>query len=235
MAIKDWHEDDRPREKLLKFGAENLTDAEILAIFLRTGTKEQSAIELARSLIEQFGSLAELLSAPVENVLACHGIGSAKYAQMLASLEMGKRYLDSQLKTGNSLNRSETVKNYIATQLRRENLASNSREVFALLCMDDGLNLINYQVLFVGGVSSCAVGVREVLRQALSHSATHIIIAHNHPNTPPTPSQQDNQLTCELYQACQLIGITLTDHVIVGKNDVLSYAENALPPFSYSC
>ena len=162
MAIKDWHEEDRPREKLLNLGAEYLTDAEILAIFLRTGSKQQSAIELARSLIDHFGGIAELLAAPKEAVLACHGIGTAKYAQLLASLEMGKRYLNSELKSGNSLNRSQVVKDYITTQIRRE-----SKEVFAVLCLDNGLNLLDYKVLFVGGLSSCSVCVKQVLRHAL--------------------------------------------------------------------
>ena len=139
MAIKDWHEDDRPRERLLKNGAASLSDAEILAIFLRTGTQSQSAIELARHLIDQFGSLAELLAAPQDTVLACHGIGPAKYAQILASLEMGTRYLDSQLKTGQALGRSQVVKDYISTQLRGEH-----REVFAVLCLDNALNLLNF-------------------------------------------------------------------------------------------
>ncbi len=230
MAIKDWHEDDRPREKLLKFGVESLSDAEILAIFLRTGTKEQSAIELARSLIKEFGSLAELLSAPQEAVLACHGIGVAKYAQILASLEMGKRYLDSQLKIGHCLNSSQLVKQYIGTRLRQENLV-HQREVFALLCLDDGLNLLNYSVLFIGGISSCSVCVREILRHAISHSASHIIIAHNHPNNVAIPSKQDNELTQQVYHGCQLVGVELIDHVIVGRNDILSYAESGLDPF----
>lgn len=227
MAIKDWHEDDRPREKLLKFGAEHLTDAEILAIFLRTGTKNQSAIELARSLINQFGSLAELLAAPKATVLACHGIGSAKYAQILASLEMGKRYLDSQLKTGSALNQSQMVKDYIATQLRQER-----REVFAVLCLDGNLNLIDYEVLFIGGIDSCSICVRQVLRHALTHTASHIIIAHNHPQSSASPSNQDLQLTKELAKACLLIEITLLDHVIVGHNSITSFAESNIPPFN---
>ncbi len=155
MAIKDWHEDDRPREKLLKFGASHLSDAEILAIFLRTGTQAQSAIELARYLIDEFGTLAELLAAPKEKVLACHGIGPAKYAQMLASLEMGTRYLNSKLKTGQALGRSQVVKDYISTQLRGEH-----REVFAVLCLDNALNLLNYEILFTGGISSCSVCIK---------------------------------------------------------------------------
>lgn len=226
MAIKDWHEDDRPREKLLKFGAAHLSDAEILAIFLRTGTQSQSAIELARHLITQFGSLAELLSAPKDVVLACHGIGPAKYAQILASLEMGTRYLDSQLRTGQALGRSQAVKDYISTQLRRE-----SREVFAVLCLDNALNLLNYDILFTGGISSCSVCIKHVLRHALTHSASQLIIAHNHPHTDAQPSAADNNLTTELKKACDLIDLSLIDHIIVGRNDTLSYAENALYPF----
>ncbi|WP_372843499.1 DNA repair protein RadC [Psychrobacter sp.] len=226
MAIKDWHEDDRPREKLLKFGAARLSDAEILAIFLRTGTQSQSAIELARHLIEQFGSLAELLAAPQATVLACHGIGPAKYAQILASLEMGRRYLDSQLKTGQGLGRSQMVKDYINTQLRGE-----PREVFAVLCLDNALNLINFEILFTGGISSCSVCIKHVLRHALSHAASQLIIAHNHPHTDAKPSTADNLLTYELKKACELIDLSLIDHVIVGRNETLSYAENALAPF----
>lgn len=226
MAIKDWHEDDRPREKLLKFGASHLSDAEILAIFLRTGTQSQSAIELARYLIDQFGSLAELLAAPKQTVLNCHGIGPAKYAQMLASLEMGTRYLDSKLKTGEGLGRSQIVKDYISTQLRREH-----REVFAVLCLDNSLNLLNFEILFTGGISSCSVCIKQVLRHALTHAASQLIVAHNHPHTDATPSAADDRLTCELKKACALLDLPLVDHIVVGRNNTLSYAENGLMPF----
>ena len=226
MAIKDWHEDDRPREKLLKFGASHLSDAEILAIFLRTGTASQSAIELARYLIDHFGSLAELLAAPKEVVLACHGIGPAKYAQILASLEMGSRYLDSKLKTGQSLGRSQVVKDYISTQLRRE-----PREVFAVLCLDNALNLLNFEILFTGGISSCSVCIKQVLRHALTHAASQLIVAHNHPHTDAQPSTADNLLTYELKKACDLIDLALVDHIIVGRNETLSYAESGFSPF----
>ena len=227
MAIKDWHEDDRPREKLLKFGASQLSDAEILAIFLRTGTQSQSAIELARYLIDHFGTLAELLAAPKETVLACHGIGPAKYAQMLASLEMGTRYLDSQLKTGQTLGRSQAVKDYISTQLRSE-----TREVFAVLCLDNALNLLNFEILFTGGLSSCSVCIKHILRHALNHAASQLIIAHNHPHTDAKPSTADNLLTYELKKACDLLDLALIDHIIVGRNDTLSYAESSLAPFN---
>ncbi|AMT97936.1 RadC family protein [Psychrobacter alimentarius] len=227
MAIKDWHEEDRPREKLLKFGATHLTDAEILAIFLRTGTQSQSAIELARHLIEKFGSLAELLAAPQDIVLGCHGMGPAKYAQILASLEMGTRYLDSKLKTGQALGRSQVVKDYISTQLRGEH-----REVFAVLCLDNGLKLLDFEILFTGGISSCSVCIKHVLRHALSHATSQLIVAHNHPNTDAKPSTADNLLTYELKKACDLLDIALVDHIIVGRNDTLSYAESGLAPFN---
>ena len=227
MAIKDWHEEDRPREKLLKFGAAHLTDAEILAIFLRTGTQSQSAIELARHLIEKFGSLAELLAAPQDIVLGCHGMGPAKYAQILASLEMGTRYLDSKLKTGQALGRSQVVKDYISTQLRGEH-----REVFAVLCLDNGLKLLDFEILFTGGISSCSVCIKHVLRHALSHATSQLIVAHNHPNTNAKPSTADNLLTYELKKACDLLDIALVDHIIVGRNDTLSYAESGLAPFN---
>lgn len=220
MAIKDWHEDERPREKLLQKGSESLSDSEILAIFLRTGTKDKSAIELARGLIHEFGSLAQLLSAPSDKVMACHGIGTAKYAQILASLEMGKRYLASQVKQALSLNTSDLVKNYLTTQLR-----PLSREVFAVLFLTNELTLIHFEILFKGGVSSCSVCVREVLRHALKHGASQLIIAHNHPNGSANPSLADLEITENLNKACQLVDMTLVDHIIVGQNETLSLRE----------
>ena len=225
MAIKDWHQDERPREKLLQKGAESLSDSEILAIFLRTGTKDQSAIELARGLIEKFGSLAQLLSAPSEAVMACHGIGMAKYAQILASLEMGKRYLASQVKQAPTLNASQLVKDYLTTQLR-----PLTREVFAVLFLTNQLTLIQYEVLFTGGISSCSVCVREVLRCALKYGASQLIIAHNHPSTSATASQADLEITRSLAKACQLVDMTLIDHIIVGQDGTLSLQETGKMP-----
>lgn len=226
MAIKDWHEDDRPREKLLKLGAASLSDAEILAIFLRTGTAKLSAIDLARELIAQFGSLANLLAAPKDTVLACHGIGIAKYAQIMASLEMGVRYLDGQLKSGQHFAQSSMVKDYL-----RAKLACEPREVFAVMCLDDALGLINFEILFTGGISSCSVCIKHVLRHAISHSASQLIIAHNHPKTSAAPSSADDDLTCQLKAACELIDLTLVDHIIVGSGEVLSYKELNRAPF----
>lgn len=220
MSIKDWHIDERPREKLLLKGADSLSDSEILAIFLRTGTKEKSAIELARELIEKFGSLAELLSAPPDKVMNCHGIGTAKYAQILASLEMGKRYLASQIRQTPILNNSQLVKDYITTQLRHLH-----REVFAVVFLTNELSLIQFEVLFTGGISSCSVCVREVLRKSLQYGASRLIIAHNHPNTSAQPSKADLELTQSLASACELVDMQLLDHVIVGHNETKSLKE----------
>lgn len=220
MAIKDWQIDERPREKLLQKGADSLSDSEILAIFLRTGTKNQSAIELARGLITQFGSLAELLSAPADDVMACHGIGLAKYAQILASLEMGKRYLASQVKQSPNLHSSQLVKDYLITQLRHL-----KREVFAVLFLSNELTLIHFEILFTGGISSCSVCVREVLKNALKYGASQLIIAHNHPSTTASPSMADLELTEALATACKLIDMHLVDHIIVGHDGAKSLRE----------
>ena len=220
MSIKDWHMDERPREKMLLKGAQSLSDSEILAIFLRTGTKNQSAIELGRQLIEKFGSLAQLLAAPSEEVMACHGIGIAKYTQLLANLEMAKRYLPTQVKQAPSLNSSQLVKDYLTTQLR-----PLPREVFAVLFLTNELTLIQFEILFTGGMSSCSVCVREVLRQALKYGASQLIIAHNHPTTSAQPSKADIELTQHLKNACQWVDLTLVDHIIVGQDTTQSLQE----------
>ncbi|WP_290003459.1 RadC family protein [Faucicola atlantae] len=220
MAIKDWHVDERPREKLLQKGADSLSDSEILAIFLRTGTKDKSAIELARDLIAKFGSLADLLAAPADEVMNHSGIGIAKYAQILASLEMGKRYLAAQVKQAPNLNSSQLVKDYLTTQLR-----PRRREEFAVLFLSNELTLIQFETLFTGGLSSCSVCVREVLRQALKYGASQLIIAHNHPATSAQPSKADIDLTHAIADACQLVDMQLLDHIIVGQDSTVSLRE----------
>lgn len=223
MSIKNWPENERPRERLLNQGANALSDAELLAIFLRTGTTKQSAIDLARSLIQAFGGLANLLAAPKQQVLNIHGIGTAKYAHLMAALELGKRYLESQIKTAPTLGNSGMVKDYLTTQLR-----SHANEMFAVLFLDSQLAFLHFEVIFTGSITSCPVTIKEVLRQTLAHHAVNIVIAHNHPNSTPTPSQADLQLTQQLKQACTLLDVTLVDHVIVGQNSTASFAEQGM-------
>jgi DNA repair protein RadC len=225
LSIRDWPESERPRERLLNQGAGVLSDAELLAIFLRTGTAKQSAIELARSMIDRFEGLAGLLSATPDQVMACHGIGSAKYAHLMAALELGKRHVESELKQGIGLNDPHAVMRYITQQLKTER-----REVFAVLFLDSQLRLLAFEKLFYGSTTACAVHIREVLSRALAHHAVQIIIAHNHPDAPAQPSEADIALTRQLAKACDLLDIQLVDHVIVGTMGSRSMAVEGLMP-----
>lgn len=225
MSIKYWPANERPRERLLQHGATVLSDSELLAIFLRTGSAKASAIEMARQLITEFGSLFELLNASQEQLLACHGMGQAKVAHLLAALELGRRYVNQQLQESQQLNQPDLVKHYLTQQLRHE-----IREVFAVLFLNSQLQLVHFDKLFYGSITQCQVYVQEVLRSAIQHRAVNLIIAHNHPDTDATPSQADIDLTHQLHSACQLLDIHLIDHVIVGRNQTLSFAEEYLMP-----
>ncbi len=225
MSIRHWPESERPRERLLDKGASALSDAELLAIFLRTGTAKQSAIELARSMIERFDGLAGLLSATPDEVMSCHGIGSAKYAHLMAALELGRRHIESELRQGIALNDPHTVQRYINQQLKAER-----REVFAVVFLDSQLRLLAFEKLFFGTTTACSVHIREILSRALAHRAVQMIIAHNHPDAPPNPSEADLALTRQLAQACHLMDIQLIDHVIVGSTGSQSLALNGLMP-----
>jgi len=219
MSIRDWPESERPRERLLDKGAGVLSDAELLAIFLRTGTARYSAIELARLLIERFQGLSGLLSASPEAVMQEHGMGVAKYAHLMAALELGRRHVESELRQGVALSDPQIVIRYIGQQLKSE-----TREVFAVLFLDSQLKLLAFEKLFFGSVTSCAVHIREIISRALAHRAVQIIIAHNHPDAPAQPSPADLALTRQLAQACDLFDIELIDHVIVGSTGSVSCA-----------
>ncbi len=229
MSIRDWPESERPRERLLDKGASCLSDSELLAIFLRTGTAKQSAIELARSMIERFDGLAGLLSATPEEVMSCHGIGSAKYAHLMAALELGRRHIESELRQGIGLNDPQAVLRYITQQLKAER-----REVFAVVFLDSQLRLLAFEKLFFGTTTACSVHIREVLSRALAHRAVQIIVAHNHPDAPANPSEADLVLTRQLAQACYLLDIQLVDHVIVGSTGSQSLAQNGVMPRYYN-
>jgi DNA repair protein RadC len=227
MSIKHWPESERPRERLLQQGAAALSDAELLAIFLRTGTAKQSAIEMARGLLQHFDGLAGLLSAPAAQVMQQHGMGSAKYAHLMAALELGRRHTESDLKEGRGLADPHSVQRYVAQQLKAER-----REVFAVLFLDSQLRLLAFEKLFFGTITACAVHLREILSRALAHDAVQLIIAHNHPDAPAHPSAADLDLTERLAQSCQLLDIQLVDHVIVGTQGCVSLAEQGLMPKS---
>ncbi len=221
MAITDWPTQDRPREKLCAQGAHTLTDTELLAIFLRTGCAGKSAVDLARELICTFGSLRGLLEASKEQFCQGHGLGTAKYAQLQAVLEMAKRHLAEDLKTNETLNSSRTVKAYVKAKMRHL-----SYETFAALFLDNQHQLIAYDELFKGTIDTATVYPREVVVQALHQNAAAVIFAHNHPSGHSEPSASDLELTQTLKKSLDLVDIRTLDHLIVGEGEVYSFAEN---------
>jgi DNA repair protein RadC len=220
MAIKDWPADERPREKLLQRGAQALSDAELLAIFLRTGVIGISAVGVARKLLTHFGSLRALLEANQKHFCQQHGLGPAKYAQLQAVLEMSRRHLESTLSRGISLTDAGDTKRYLQQQLRHY-----SHEVFACLFLDNKHRLIAFDELFHGTIDGASVYPREVVKQALAHNASAVIFSHNHPSGIAEPSQADRQITQRLKAALELVDIRVLDHIIIGDSESLSFAE----------
>ncbi len=220
MAITDWPAEERPREKLLTKGSQALTDAELLAIFLRTGCNGKSAVDLARELLQHFGNLRSLLHASQREFCKALGLGNAKYAQLQAVLEMSRRHLAEQLQREQQFTSSASVKNYLRAQLR-----DRKAEVFAVLFLDSQHRLIAFEELFQGTIDGAAVYPREVVKRALSHNAAAVILAHNHPSGIAEPSSSDHAITKQLKEALQLIDIRTLDHFIVGDSEVLSFAD----------
>lgn len=220
MSIKHWPEQDRPREKLIAKGAEALSDAELLAIFLRVGIKGVSAVELARQAIMHFGGLRPLMSASKDEFCACMGFGDAKFAQLQAVQEMTKRHLNEQLVREDVFTSAELVKRYLKTRLQ-----ISQREVFAVLFLDSQHRLINYKELFYGTIDAAVVYPREVVKEALKSNAAACILAHNHPSGVAEPSQADILITGKIKKALDLVDIRLLDHFIVGDGVPVSLAE----------
>ncbi|PKM37432.1 MAG: hypothetical protein CVV06_05960 [Gammaproteobacteria bacterium HGW-Gammaproteobacteria-10] len=223
MAIKDWPADERPREKLLQKGSNALTDAELLAIFLRTGTPGKSAVDLARDLLNDFGSLKALLDADRERFCQSAGLGPAKYAQLQAVLEMARRHFCEILQRGDALTSPDITRAYLSAQLR-----GYSYEVFACLFLDNQHRVLKLEELFRGTIDSASVYPREVAKAALQHNAAAVIFAHNHPSGISEPSQADRHITDKLKQALALFDIRVLDHFIIGDGLPYSFAEHGL-------
>lgn len=211
MAISDWHEHDRPREKLLRFGPNTLSDAELLAIFLRVGVKGLSAVELAQNLLDHFGSLHALLNSDEIEFCQAKGLGQAKFVQLKAVLEMSRRHFESGLQKGDAFTDPEAVAHYL-THI----IGFQQREQFGVLLLDQQHHLIQFEVLFTGTLNQASVHPREVLKTVLDHHAAAVILTHNHPSGDPSPSQSDLELTQNLRQALALIDVRCLDHVILG-------------------
>ncbi len=220
MTIKDWPAEERPREKLLLRGPNALSNAELLAIFLRTGHNGQSAVDLARNLLKEFGSLRGLLEASKAQFCAIHGLGVAKFVQLQAVLEISQRHLAEELTSSSPMNTSALVKAFVKSKLRHK-----STETFALLHLNSQHHLIAYEELFEGTLDSAAVYPREVVKAALEHNASAVILSHNHPSGIAEPSQQDRLITSRLKEALNLVDITVLDHIVVGAGAPVSFAE----------
>jgi DNA repair protein RadC len=221
MAITDWPEDQRPRERLIKHGAQTLSDAELLAVFLRIGVKGKSAVDLGRDMIGHFGSLNGLFGASLANFSEINGLGPAKFAQMQAVLELTRRALSEELKAGVALSSPQAVRQYLQLLLGRK-----PYEAFTVLFVDVKNRLIATEEMFRGTLTHTSVYPREVVKAALAHNAAGIILSHNHPSGTPEPSAADHSLTQALRQALELVDVRVLDHFIVAARDVYSFAEN---------
>ena len=223
MPITDWPLNERPREKLLAQGAAALSDAELLAIFLRTGTRGKTAVDLARELLADFNGLRHLLAAERREFCARHGLGLASFVQLQAVLEMARRHLMETLQRDTVLNNPAEVRHYLKARLR-----DYRREVFVCLFLDTQHRVICCEELFQGTLDASSVYPRDVVQRALALNAAAIIFAHNHPSGIAEPSQADQRITTRLCEALALVDIRVLDHMIVGDGAVLSMAERGL-------
>ena len=223
MAITDWPLDDRPREKLLAKGAAALSDAELVAIFLRTGVRGKSAVDLARETLTRFGSLTGLIGASNAAFCAGAGLGSAKYVQLQAVLEMARRALQEKLAGGVALGSPQAVRDYLRLRLQ-----SLEHEVFVGVFLDAQNRLIAIEDLFRGTLTQTSVYPREIVKRALKHNAASLIFAHNHPSGIAEPSRADEMLTQTLKQALALVDVKVLDHFVIGSGRALSFAERGL-------
>jgi len=223
MPISDWPEQERPREKLLSKGAASLSDAELLAIFLRTGRQGKTAIDLSRDLLTEFDGLRGMVEADSGTFCLTRGLGLAKYSQIQAAIELGKRYLQENLGGKDVLTSPNDTKDFLVAQLR-----AYQHEVFACLFLDNRHQIISFDEMFKGTIDGASVYPREVVKHALARNAAAVIFAHNHPSGVAEPSLADKNITQRLQEALKLVDIRVLDHFIIGDNTAVSFAELGL-------
>jgi DNA repair protein RadC len=223
MAIRDWPTDERPREKLLAKGAAALSDAEVLAILLRTGTPGRSALDLARDALAAFGSLRQLIAADRRRFCAAAGLGLVRYAELQAAAEISRRQLSQSLRAGPLLASPKATRDFLSARLR-----DLEHEVFCCIYLDKRHRLIQFEELFRGTIDGASVHPREIVKLALQRNAAAVIVAHNHPSGIAEPSQADELITQRVKEALALVDIRLLDHIIVGEGVSVSLAERGL-------
>jgi DNA repair protein RadC len=223
MAISDWPSDERPREKLLEKGAAALSDAELLAILLRSGIAGHSAVDLARDILKRFGSLRQLIAADRVRFCAGPGMGLARYAELQAVAEISRRQLSESLRSGPLLASPKSTRDYLSARLR-----DLEHEVFCCIYLDKRHRLIQFEELFRGTIDGASVHPREIVKLALQRNAAAVIVAHNHPSGVAEPSQADELITQRVKEALALVDIRLLDHIIIGDGASVSLAERGL-------
>lgn len=223
MAIKDWPVGERPRERLLAHGASALSDAELLAVFLRTGSTGRTAVDVGRAALAHFGGLNALLAASPDRFAQVPGLGRAKYAELQAVIELARRLLQEDVRRDTLLNAPDKVRQYL-----RLWLGQRPHEVFVALYLDAQNRLLGAEELFRGTLTQTSVYPREVVKHALKHNAAALIFAHNHPSGVAEPSRADELLTSGLKQALALVDVRVLDHLIVAGSATVSFAERGL-------
>lgn len=223
MGITDWPVGERPREKLLQRGASSLSDAELLAIFLRTGVVAKSAVDLARELLLRFSTLSRLFAASETELCSIHGMGQAKYVQLQAIAEMARRALKEEMRAGDVLSSPRAVREYLQLSLQ-----ARQQEVFVAIFLDAQHRMVATEELFQGTLTQTSVYPREVIKRALFHNAAAMIFAHNHPSGVAEPSDSDRLLTEELKKSLALVDVRVLDHFIVAGAGCLSFAEKGM-------
>jgi DNA repair protein RadC len=223
MKPSRWPPSERPRERLLEAGPQALCDSELLAILFGTGTRGQSAGELARALLAERGSLTALLGCTPSELARAKGVGPARATRLAAALELGRRYLGAPLEPRSALAAPEDAARFLKARL-----LDLPHEVFCCLFLDTRHRLIRYEELFRGTIDGATVYPREVVKRALAHNASAVILGHNHPSGVSEPSEADRNLTLKLAKALALVEVRLLDHVVVSRGGHVSLAERGL-------
>lgn len=220
LKIRDVHEADRPRERLIRQGSQSLSNQELLAILLRSGTKEESVLALANRILMNFEKLHALRDATIEEMTAVKGIGEVKAVQILAAIELGRRLAQKEMNERFTIRSPDDAAHYLMPEM-----SALSQEHFVVLFLNTKNQVLHKKTIFIGSLNASIVHPREIFREAVKRSAASIICAHNHPSGVPTPSPEDIEVTTRLMEAGLIIGIDLIDHIIIGDHQFISMKE----------